>query len=119
MESNQEKGAAGEMLAVKYLQEKGFTILHRNWRRGHLEVDLVAERKGLLHFVEVKSRTSRHFGYPEERVNKEKVRNLMRAAAAYIDCHPGWKRFQIDILSIQCIHGETPAFLFIEDIYDF
>ncbi len=54
METNREKGNIGESLAADYLQDKGYVILHRNWRRGHWELDLIAEKEGLLHFIEVK-----------------------------------------------------------------
>lgn len=110
---------AGEDLAADYLRKAGYVILHRNWRRGHREVDLVAEKKGLLHFVEVKTRSGTQFGLPEERVNREKVRNLMQVAAAYLQVFPQWKRFQIDILSINLKQNKPPEIFLIEDIYDF
>jgi len=119
METNREKGNIGESLAADYLQDKGYVILHRNWRRGHWELDLIAEKEGLLHFIEVKTRTGKIFGFPEERVNKDKIRTLMRAASAYLETYPERKRFQIDILSINLHQKKKPEFLLIEDIYDF
>lgn len=46
----------GEEAAARWLLDHGFTLLHRNWRQGHYELDIVAARKGTLHFIEVKTR---------------------------------------------------------------
>lgn len=51
-------GAEGERLAAEYLLKEGFDLLHRNWRNGRCEIDLVARRDGVLHIIEVKSRAA-------------------------------------------------------------
>ena len=81
-------GILGEEEAAKMLQAKGFKILEHNWRMGHLEVDLIAENRNEIVFVEVKARTST-FGdkMPEEYVDETKKRRLTAAANAYIKYH--------------------------------
>ena len=70
-------------MAAKLLQEKGYKILARNWRCGHLEVDIIAETDDYLVIVEVKTRKSAAFGEPEVFVDRQKQRNLIRAAMCY------------------------------------
>ena len=75
---------AGEDEAIKFLMDLGHTILERNWRAGHLEIDIISYDSSGIHFVEVKSRKS-PIGYsPEECVNKQKQRNITSAAKKYI-----------------------------------
>jgi putative endonuclease len=110
-------GVLGEQLARKYLLEKGFTILHQNWRFSHWEVDVIASLKGTLHFIEVKTRRTKKFGYPEEDVTKKKVTNLINASEEFLHLYPEWKRIQFDILSISLFQNEAAQFFFIEDVF--
>lgn len=93
-------GKIGEDLAARYLVSRGYTILERNWRQGHWEIDLICKKEDLLIFVEVKARTGKAFGNPEEAVHPQKQENLRKASLSYIHKirHPGEIRF--DILSI-------------------
>ena len=109
-------GKQGEALAIAYLQQHGFTILHCNWRFARYETDIIGEKDDILHFIEVKTRRSTSFGHPEESVSQKKMKHMMRCAAAYQRKYPGWKRIQFDILSIMLQAGE-PEFFFIEDAY--
>ena len=112
-----ETGRAGEALAETWLKEKGFTILERNWRHAPYEIDIIALKNGIPHFIEVKTRTSGKFGHPESRVNRKKIRDLLYAAEQYLYKNPQYKNFHIDILSIiMPMQGKTKYFL-IEDIY--
>ena len=110
-------GQEGELLACGWLTQNGFTILHRNWRHSHYELDIVATRHDILHFVEVKTRRSKRFGEPEESVDRAKIRYLLKAGAHYQYAHPQWKRVQYDVLSITLVTGKPPAYFYIEDIY--
>lgn len=110
-------GREGEAMAFAYLSERQFDILHRNWRWGQLEVDIIGCKKGVLHFIEVKLRSTNQFGYPEESVGKQKLRNLMRAADQYLFLHPQYKLICFDILAITAAAGKVPEFFFIEDVY--
>ena len=104
-------------MAAGYLLEKGFTILHQNWRHSHWEVDFIASLNDTLHFIEVKTRRTRKFGYPEEDVTKKKMENLINASEEYLCLYPEWKIIQFDILSISLPANELPEFFFIEDVY--
>lgn len=84
MAAHNNLGKAGEDAATAYLEDKGYVIRHRNWHRGHLELDIVAAQDGELVVVEVKTRTDDHFGQPEEAVNATKIRRLVQAANTYI-----------------------------------
>ncbi len=73
-------GKAGEDNAVKYLQKQGYRILERNFRCRFGEIDLIARDKGVLVFIEVKTRRSRAFGPPAMAVTPEKQRHLIKAS---------------------------------------
>jgi len=81
-------GDWGEDIAVKYLEKKGFTILHRNFRAERGEIDIIAREKDCIVFVEVKTGNSDKFGPPEERISQSKRRQLYKIASAYIQENP-------------------------------
>jgi putative endonuclease len=110
-------GTEGEALAVQWLQERGFMLLHRNWRHSYYEVDIIASRETVLHFIEVKTRRSKKFGEPEESVDKKKIINLMKAGAEFQYQFPDWKRVQYDVLSITIEPNGSAGYFFIEDVY--
>jgi len=114
---NQETGKIGEDIATEYLSNKGYKIIARNWRFKHYEVDIIASKNNLLHFVEVKTRNTLQFGYPEESISKDKMKHLKNAAAAFQFQHPKWKYIQFDALAIQLKFGSAKEIYFIEDIY--
>ena len=94
------QGFAGEDMAAKLLQEKGYKILARNWRCGHLEVDIIAETDDYLVIVEVKTRKSAVFGPPEVFVDQQKQRHLIRAAMYYAKFKKVTKEIRFDIISV-------------------
>ena len=110
-------GSTGETMAAKYLIENGFTLLHQNWRHSHWEVDIIASKENILHFIEVKTRRTKKFGHPEEAVSKKKIRNLLNASEEYLYQSPQWKRIQFDILAITILKNAPVEFFFIEDVY--
>ena len=94
-------GIIGESEATKMLEKKGFRILERNWRMGHLEVDLIAENKKEIVFVEVKARTCILNGkMPEENVDEIKMRRITAAANAYLKYHKIEKQPRFDVVGI-------------------
>lgn len=115
MAKHNETGKEGEQLAVDYFSAKGYEILHRNWRHRHWELDLVLVKNEILHIVEVKTKTSDKYGFPEEEVTVSKFRYLTSAAEEYLYQYPQWNRIQFDILSIT-LEPEL-RFFFIEDFY--
>ena len=110
-------GKRGEELGAAWLQKNGFTILHRNWRVGRIETDIIATRDGVLHFIEVKTRRSTNFGNPEDRVDRGKLGRMINAGTAFIEAHPEWRNISYDILSIRIGADQKTEFLLIEDVY--
>jgi putative endonuclease len=93
-------GADGETLACQWLEAKGFRILHRNWRHGHDEIDIVARDGRFLVVVEVKTRGSARWGDPELAVGPTKQRNLMRAADELLHTTAEDLELRFDVISI-------------------
>ena len=94
-------GIIGEQEAAKMLKKKGFKIIEHNWRMGHLEVDLIAENKEEIIFVEVKARTSILNGkMPEENVDEIKMRRITAAANAYLKYHKIDKQPRFDVVGL-------------------
>ncbi len=110
-------GNQGELMAARHLAEKGFAIRHQNWRHSYWEVDIIASKGPVLHFIEVKTRRTRKFGNPEESVSRQKIRHLINAAEEYLYQHPEWKRIQFDVLAISIIKNEAVEYFLIEDVY--
>lgn len=117
MAQHNKTGNFGEELAAAYLQQSGFVLLHQNWRHGHWEVDIIAEKDKVLHFVEVKTRRTKNFGHPEESVTKKKIQNLINASEQYLHQFPQWQRIQFDILSITILKNQPVEYFLIEDVY--
>ena len=116
MAQHNRTGYLGEEMAVKYLLDKGYCILHRNWRHKNWETDIIATKNSTLHFIEVKTRRTTTFGHPEEDVSRKKVKNLMGAAEEFLLLYPDWKLIQFDILSITIEKNKQPEFFLIEDV---
>ena len=73
-------GKAGEDAAAKYLEQNGYTIRDRNWRKNHLELDIVADKDKELIIVEVKTRSNTDYIEPQDAVNWQKIRRIVVAA---------------------------------------
>ena len=79
-----ETGRAGERAAAEYLRRAGYEICALNWRQGRYELDIVARREEVLHFVEVKTRSNTDMGLPREYVTPAKQRRLKKTALYYL-----------------------------------
>ena len=77
-------GRKGEEEACSYLCRNGHRILARNWRGGHLELDIVTLLGSELHIVEVKSRTAPVMAEPQRNVGRDKQRRMVAAAQAFL-----------------------------------
>ncbi|TFB08122.1 YraN family protein [Candidatus Atribacteria bacterium MT.SAG.1] len=94
-------GKFGEDIASKYLEAKGYKIKERNYRTFLGEIDIVCEYKGNIIFVEVKTRRSNKFGYPEEAVNFIKQQKIIKNALCYLSKYHLWKKnCCFDVISI-------------------
>lgn len=94
-------GTIGEDIAVKILKKNGLRILERNWHMRNLEIDIIAENRKEIAFVEVKTRTSTFGGKrAEEYVDERKRRRIIAAANAYIRYNDIQKSPRFDIVGI-------------------
>jgi len=80
----QTSGKAGEQIACRVLEQKGFRLVKRNYRALHAEIDLIMRDGKTLVFVEVKARSSDRFGSGREAVTLRKQQNILRAAQTYL-----------------------------------
>ncbi|AKD02683.1 YraN family protein [Pontibacter korlensis] len=108
-------GQLGENHAAAYLQQKGYTVLQQNYRYKRAEVDIIARKADLLVFVEVKTRTSNNYGYPEEAVNSKKEEMLLSAAEEYILQEEWQHEVRFDIISVTLT--SPPEIHHIEDAF--
>jgi putative endonuclease len=117
--NNRAIGAIGETLAVDYLNQLGYRHLHRNWRSGRCEVDLISIRDGILHFFEVKTRRTLRFGWPEEHIGMKKIDRMMKAAEAFLRYTTEIQPVQLNIVSIVLTGRQPPILYLFEDISTF
>ena len=116
MAEHNKTGTEGEQLACQWLEAHGFRILHRNWRHGRHEIDIVARQGSLLVVVEVKTRGSARWGDPELAVGPAKCRRLMQAGEELVQGMPDDPELRFDVLSIT--HTPSgPEFLHIPDAF--
>lgn len=102
----QHLGKEGEVKASKYLINKGLNILHSNWKSGYCEIDIIAKDQNMLVIVEVKTRSSDHFGNPSDAVKSNKHRNLFKATEEYISQSGFEGEIRFDIIAIYLENGE-------------
>lgn len=100
MADHNDLGILGETIARKYLLNKGYRIVDANWRFGKDEIDIIAIDKNQLVIVEVKTRSNRELGEPEDAVTKKKQKFLVRAADVYITNNNIEMECRFDIVSI-------------------
>ena len=94
----------------EYLTSHGHTVLSRNWRWRHLEVDIVSLAPDGVHFVEVKSRVAPEAADPSENVRGAKQRNISRAAVKYMEKAPagvGDREIWLDVASVVFEGGDV------------
>ena len=103
-----EIGKIGEQIAHSFLMKHGFSLLDQNYRTPYGEIDIVAEKNGITHFVEVKSKKTHDLTVahettyrPEENVHSEKQKRLIRVINTFIaEKHVQEGRWQFDIVSV-------------------
>jgi len=101
-EQRRATGLAGERLAEAWLERAGLRILCRNYRCAGGEIDLVAEHRGELVFVEVRTRRSGGMVGPEESVDARKQRRIVRTAEHYLQSVSGHDRpWRIDVVAVE------------------
>jgi len=115
MSHNQKIGRWGEAAAAEFLLARGYAILERNARTPLGEIDIVACREGITVFVEVKARTSRRFGFPEEAVTPRKQAHMLAAAEYYAAEHE-IDFWQADVLAVEGQPGSRPGIVHFENV---
>ena len=101
-EARQALGRRGERLARHRLEATGYSVLQANYRAKAGEIDLIAEKGDTLVFVEVRTRTGRAVGAPEESLTPEKRAHLVDAAGEYLQAHQAEDReWRIDLVAIE------------------
>lgn len=100
MADHNELGKQGEQLAIDLLQRAGFTILETNWTFQKAEVDVIAQKDGLLAVVEVKTRSTTDFGLPQDFVSPKKIRLLTKAVNEYVISRNLDVEVRFDIIAI-------------------
>ncbi|UWG96132.1 YraN family protein [Dehalobacter sp. DCM] len=106
--NKKELGLIGEDLATKHLEQKGLTVVKRNYRCPKGEMDIIAREGKILIFVEVRLRTSTVRGYAEESIGLWKKQRL-RSIATYFLLEQGyetWPEIRFDIVAINVIEGK-------------
>ena len=100
--NRQEVGKLGEKAARKFLKKRGYRIRETGFRCPRGEIDIIAQRKDYLVFVEVRTKSSLDFGTPEESITQAKKEKLVALALTYTSTHqnlsPLWR---IDVVAIE------------------
>ncbi|MBN1258655.1 YraN family protein [Candidatus Peregrinibacteria bacterium] len=113
-----EKGQKGEDWAARFLEQNGYRILARNYRKRQGEIDIIANdpSTGETVFVEVKMRKGKNFGYPEEAVTPAKIRKLASTALHYLmEKQKEDTLWRIDIIAIE-MEDETPEIKHLKNV---
>ena len=110
-------GVQGEEVACRYLLEKGYQILDRNYRSDHYEIDIVAISRKTIVFCEVKTSRTDRFGSPITWVTPKKTKRISLAAQDYIASHDtGEYSVRFDVIGIEVRKGK-PEITHIEDAF--
>ncbi len=99
-----EIGRAGEDLAELLLLQRGYRIIRRNFSCRLGEIDIIAERDGLLSFVEVKTRFSQAYGAGREAVNRQKQRHMRAAAQVFLQSYASGREVEFAVIEIRAEH---------------
>jgi len=100
MADSHDLGQTGEERAKGLLLSKGYKILNTNWKSGKREIDIIAENKDFIVFVEVKTRSDDHILAPSKSVTSEKQKSIIYAAETYLKRYNISKESRFDIISI-------------------
>jgi len=118
MSSNRQSlGRWGENLATEYLSRNGYTILQRNLHTPYGEIDIIAKQKESIVFVEVKTRRSDSYGYPEEAITPAKQSHLLAAAQSYLQSFSSADvNWRVDVIAIRCNKNTSPEIIHFENV---
>lgn len=113
-----ERGVLGEELAFCHVKRLGYKVLLRNFRCPLGEIDLIAKHKGVLVFIEVKTRTSEACGFPLESVTREKRQQMRRVAQYYIKRYGIYEApCRFDVVAVLMRHAESVEIEMVENAF--
>ena len=113
---NRKIGRWGEGVAAAHLQKQGYELVDRNVRTPYGEIDLIVRRDRIMIFVEVKTRTSTRYGYPEESITPRKQKHML-ASAEYYAQENALEHWQIDAIAVEGKPlGKKPRITHFEDV---
>ncbi len=101
----QRTGSLGEDAAARHYESEGYTVVERNYRVSHKEIDLIVANATHIVFVEVKTRHAVYgarsrFGRPADAVDQDKRSNIVAAAKYYLKSHPTRRQPRIDVVEV-------------------
>lgn len=116
--TNKTIGKYGEELAKNFLIMHGYEILEMNFRYSRMaEIDIIAKKENIIHFVEVKTRTQNFFGAPFEAISRNKLQSIYKCANFYLqNSKEKYKKIQIDAIGIILNKEKEAEINFMENI---
>lgn len=112
-------GQIGEDEAVQHLKKNGYNILKRNYKSRLGEIDIIAEEDGVLCFIEVKTRSSRDFGTPQDSITKTKRHKLSKLALGYLKQKRIMdSKMRFDVVSILITNTKKKEIELIKNAFD-
>lgn len=101
-------GDFGEQFATEMLNLSGYRVIARNFRVREGEIDIIAIKDGVMHFIEVKTRNGDEFGYPSDSVTVTKQKKIKNAARQYLSSRRGnWEDVSFDVFEVMVNHIEN------------
>jgi len=104
--SKRDVGKKGEKIAIEYLKKHGYKIITTNYLSKVGEIDIIAQEKETLTFIEVKYRSNTNYGTPLESINYRKILHICRTAQWYLNEHNWNKDVRFDVIEIIEQNGE-------------
>jgi putative endonuclease len=116
--NKRKRGSLGEEIACDYLIKNGMTVIEKNYRYGHGEIDIICKDNDTVVFVEVKYRRSLKYGEPEFAITKNKQRQIRKIAEAYLyEKKITDQPCRIDVITIVHEAGKEPALTHYRDAF--
>ena len=115
--NNRPSGVLGERLARRFLEDRGYTIVEKNYRTRHGELDLIASKDGTLVVVEVKLRRGTGFGEPLEAITPRKQQTIREITEEYLlDKSPDFHTLRFDAIGI-LVRGDRARITHVQDAF--
>lgn len=113
--SSTETGRRAEKAAATYLEMRGYKVIERNWRRPRCEIDVIAEKDGVIYFVEVKYRRNDDQGGGLEAITTAKLRRMRFAAVTW--CHESKWHGPTQLAAVEVADPNFTILSFIDNVF--